>query len=201
MFTGIIESTGKVIEVQKEGDKNHYTIESSFTNELKIGESVSHDGVCLTITSLNDEQYTVTAIDTTLETTNINWQAEKVVNLERAMMMNGRLDGQIVQGNVDDTGIVESIEHNDGSILISVKIKDQFNKNIVDKGSICMNGISLTIVDAFPSLFTVAIIPHTWMHTNLHQLSVGDKVNLEFDIIGKYVERMMTSRRWVMGNG
>jgi len=201
MFTGIIESTGKVIEVQKEGDKNHYTIESSFTNELKIGESVSHDGVCLTITSLNDEQYTVTAIDTTLETTNINWQAEKVVNLERAMMMNGRLDGHIVQGHVDDTGIVESIEHNDGSILISVKIKDQFNKNIVDKGSICMNGISLTIVDAFPSLFTVAIIPHTWMHTNLHQLSVGDKVNLEFDIIGKYVERMMTSRRWVMGNG
>jgi len=201
MFTGIIESTGKVIEVQKEGDKNHYTIESSFTNELKIGESVSHDGVCLTITSLNDEQYTVTAIDTTLETTNINWQAEKVVNLERAMMMNGRLDGHIVQGHVDDTGIVESIDHNDGSILISVKIKDQFNKNIVDKGSICMNGISLTIVDAFPSLFTVAIIPHTWMHTNLHQLSVGDKVNLEFDIIGKYVERMMTSRRWVMGNG
>ena len=195
MFTGIIESTGKVIEVQKEGDKNHYTIESSFTNELKIGESVSHDGVCLTITSLNDEQYTVTAIDTTLETTNINWQAEKVVNLERAMMMNGRLDGHIVQGHVDDTGIVESIEHNDGSILISVKIKDQFNKNIVDKGSICMNGISLTIVDAFPSLFTVAIIPHTWMHTNLHQLSVGDKVNLEFDIIGKYVERMMASRR------
>ena len=195
MFTGIIESTGKVIEVQKEGDKNHYTIESSFTNELKIGESVSHDGVCLTITSLNDEQYTVTAIDTTLETTNINWQAEKVVNPERAMMMNGRLDGHIVQGHVDDTGIVESIEHNDGSILISVKIKDQFNKNIVDKGSICMNGISLTIVDAFPSLFTVAIIPHTWMHTNLHQLSVGDKVNLEFDIIGKYVERMMASRR------
>ena len=195
MFTGIIESTGKVIEVQKEGDKNHYTLECSFTNELKIGESLSHDGVCLTITSLNDEQYTVTAIDTTLETTNINWQAEKVVNLERAMMMNGRLDGHIVQGHVDDTGIVESIEHNDGSILISVKIKDQFNKNIVDKGSICMNGISLTIVNAFPSLFSVAIIPHTWTHTNLHQLSIGDKVNLEFDIIGKYVERMMASRR------
>ena len=191
MFTGIIESTGKVIEVQKEGDMNHYTIESSFTNELKIGESVSHDGVCLTITSLNDEQYTVTAIDTTLETTNINWQAEKVVNLERAMMMNGRLDGHIVQGHVDKTGSIVAIENINGSYYLTFTYEEDGSFTTVPQGSITVNGISLTVADSKENQFSVAIIPYTWEHTNMNTLKVGDRVNLEFDIIGKYVAKLM----------
>lgn len=194
MFTGIIEATGVVVDVIKDIDKNHYKLRCDFTPELKLGESVSHDGVCLTITNIEDDVYSVTAIDTTLHTSNIDWETGHKVNLERAMQANGRLDGHIVQGHVDSTGMVEQIEHNEGSILISVKIAPEFSKNIVDKGSICLNGISLTIVDAHPDVFTVAIIPHTWTHTNLHQLKSGDKVNLEFDIIGKYVERMMQYR-------
>ena len=194
MFTGIIEATGEVVEVIKDIDKNHYRLKSPFTSELKLGESVSHDGVCLTITSIEDDIYSVTAIDTTLSATNIDWHQGNHINLERAMMANGRLDGHIVQGHVDAVGIVESIVHNDGSVLITVLIESKFSKNIVDKGSICMNGISLTIVEAGPVKFSVAIIPHTWSHTNLHKLRDGDEVNLEFDIIGKYVERMLQYR-------
>ena len=180
-----------VVEVIQDSDKIHYKLQAPFTSELKPGESVSHDGVCLTVTFIENNYYGVTAIDTTLNTTNIDWETGDYINLERALQANGRLDGHIVQGHVDAVGIVDSIIHNDGSVLISVVIDHQFNNNIVDKGSICLNGISLTIVKAEASRFTVAIIPHTWSHTNLHYLKVSEKVNLEFDIIGKYVERMM----------
>lgn len=194
MFTGIVETTGIVTEVRKEGEKTHYKLSCTFTPELKLGESISHDGVCLTVTEIDERQYSVTAIDTTLRTTNISWQPGSIVNLERAMKANGRLDGHIVQGHVDTVGVVRNIEHNEGSVLIHVEIPLRFAKNIVGKGSICMNGISLTIVEARDHDFSVAIIPHTWAATNLKQLSAGDRVNLEFDIIGKYVERLMAYR-------
>lgn len=194
MFTGIVETTGTVTEVRTEGEKTHYKLTCPFTPELKLGESISHDGVCLTVTEIDERQYSVTAIDTTLRTTNIHWQPGSVVNLERAMKANGRLDGHIVQGHVDTVGVVRNIEHNEGSVLILVEIPLRFAKNVVDKGSICMNGISLTIVEARDYDFSVAIIPHTWTATNLSQLRAGDRVNLEFDIIGKYVERLMAYR-------
>ncbi len=194
MFTGIIETTGTVVTAQKEGDKNHFSIRCDFAAQLHLGESVAHDGVCLTITSLNDEVYSVTAIDTTLNISNINWKPGDVINLERAMISGSRLDGHIVQGHVDSVGIINEIRHNDGSVLMIIEIDEKFSSLIVSKGSICLNGISLTIVDAFEMSFSVAIIPFTWEHTNMHILESGNKVNLEFDIIGKYVERMMCFR-------
>jgi riboflavin synthase len=191
MFTGIIETIGIVQSYKHVGNKIHFWLTSSFTNELKLGESISHDGVCLTVTELQDNLYSVTTIDTTLETTNINWQPGTKVNLERALSVNSRLDGHIVQGHVDSIGIIKDIEKTDGSIKINIEIEPQFNKNIVEKGSICVNGISLTIVSINENSFMVAIIPHTWQITNLHQLKIDDTVNLEFDILGKYVERLL----------
>ncbi len=191
MFTGIIETIGTVQSKTHEGNKIHFWLTSSFTNELKLGDSISHDGVCLTVTELQDNQYAVTTIDTTLETTNIDWQVGTKVNLERALSVKSRLDGHIVQGHVDSVGIIKAIDKTDGSIKITVQIKPQYKKNIVEKGSICMNGISLTIVSTDDNNFMVAIIPHTWQITNLHELKIADSVNLEFDILGKYVERLL----------
>ena len=191
MFTGIIETIGIVQSYRHEGNKIHFLLSSSFTNELKLGDSISHDGVCLTVTELQDNLYSVTTIDTTLETTNINWQPGTKVNLERALSVNSRLDGHIVQGHVDSIGIIKDIEKTDGSIKINIEIGPQFKKNIVEKGSICVNGISLTIVSINENNFIVAIIPHTWQITNLHQLKIDETVNLEFDILGKYVERLL----------
>ncbi len=192
MFTGIIEAIGKVISTDREGEKIHYWLNCPFTDELKLGESISHDGVCLTVTNIKGNEYSVTAIDTTLEVTNIDWQPEKQVNLERAMPANGRFDGHIVQGHVDTVGIVNKIEHTEGSVHITIGFEDKFSRNIIDKGSITVNGISLTIVEAANDSFSVAIIPHTWTHTNLHQLNKGNRVNLEFDVIGKYVARILS---------
>lgn len=192
MFTGIIEAIGKVISTDREGEKIHYWLNCPFTAELKLGESISHDGVCLTVTNIKGNEYSVTAIDTTLEVTNIDWQPGKQVNLERAMPANGRFDGHIVQGHVDTVGIVNKIEHTEGSVHIIIGFEDKFSRNIIDKGSITVNGISLTIVEAANDSFSVAIIPHTWNHTNLHQLNKGNRVNLEFDVIGKYVARILS---------
>ena len=193
MFTGIIEDLGKVIKIESEGTNLHFWVQSSFTNELKIDQSVAHNGVCLTVVEISNDQYKVTAIDETLKKTNLGTlEVGQKVNLERCMRLNERLDGHIVQGHVDQTAKLVSIENENGSYLLTFHYDEEKSGNVtVEKGSICVNGISLTVVNSKPSEFSVAIIPYTWEHTNLHELSIGNTVNLEFDIIGKYVQRLM----------
>jgi len=195
MFTGIIETLGKLTKIEKEGSNIHFTFESPITNELKVDQSVAHNGVCLTVVQLlGDNQYTVTAIDETLQRTNLG---ELIVggevNLERCMPANGRFDGHIVQGHVDQLGDVLSVEGKDGSHIFSFKHSAGENFT-VDKGSITINGVSLTAFDTSDTGFSVAIIPYTLEHTVFKSLKVADKVNLEFDILGKYVARMMAKR-------
>ena len=190
MFTGIIEQLGHVTTIQKEGENIHFTVKSHFTNELKVDQSVAHNGTCLTVVSINDDEYKVTAILETLEKTNLGeWKVGTKVNLERCMQMNGRLDGHIVQGHVDTTAICTNIEDQNGSWKYTFEYTA--NQITVEKGSITVNGVSLTVVDSKDKQFSVCIIPYTFEHTNFHQLQVGDKINLEFDIIGKYVAKMM----------
>lgn len=193
MFTGIIEQLGEVISIEKEQGNIHFTIRAPFTSELKIDQSVAHNGVCLTVVSIIDNSYVVTAIQETLDKTNLgSWKIGTKVNLERCMQMNGRLDGHIVQGHVDTTANCTAIEDQDGSWKYTFAYKtDQVT---VEKGSITINGVSLTVVDSLDYSFSVCIIPYTYEHTNFHQLSVGDEVNLEFDIIGKYVVKLMGKR-------
>lgn len=193
MFTGIIEQLGEVISIEKEQGNIHFTIRAPFTSELKIDQSVAHNGVCLTVVSIVDNSYVVTAIQETLDKTNLgSWKIGSKVNLERCMQMNGRLDGHIVQGHVDTTAVCTAIEDQDGSWKYTFAYKtDQVT---VEKGSITINGVSLTVVDSLDHSFSVCIIPYTYEHTNFHQLSVGDEVNLEFDIIGKYVAKLMGKR-------
>ena len=189
MFTGIIESIGKVKKIEVEGSNYNYQIESGISNELKIDQSLCHDGVCLTVTRVEDGCHWVTAIKETLDKTNLaEWKEESLVNLERSMVMNGRLDGHIVQGHVDQTGSVKQIKEEEGSWVIDIIYPETSGHLTVEKGSICMNGISLTCFNSGPGHFTVAIIPYTYEHTNVHKLKAGDTVNLEFDIIGKYVQ-------------
>jgi len=192
MFTGIIESLGTIQNVIKEGSNIHFEISCNFTHELKVDQSLSHDGVCLTVTAINENQYRVTAIDETLQKTALNlWAKDRVVNLERAMMMNARLDGHLVQGHVDTTGVCEAIEEKDGSWNYYFKHGENENWVTVHKGSICVNGVSLTVVNSSNTGFSVSIIPYTYEHTTFKQLKVGDSVNLEFDIIGKYIARLL----------
>lgn len=192
MFTGIIETLGTIHDINKEGDNIHFTVQSDFSNQLKIDQSVAHNGVCLTVVALSDYTHTVTAIDETLQKTNLG--ALKIgskVNLERCMQMNARLDGHIVQGHVDQTATCVLVNELDGSWEYRFKY-DAANGNVtVEKGSICVNGISLTVVNSEKDEFSVFTIPYTYEHTNLHEVKVGDSVNLEFDIIGKYVARLM----------
>lgn len=191
MFTGIIEQIGLVKKIEREQSNIHYTIEAPFTNELKVDQSVAHNGVCLTVVSLENSSYVVTAIQETLDKTSLeNWAVGTKVNLERCMQMNGRLDGHIVQGHVDTTGVCSQIEDQNGSWKFTFSY-DQPEHVTVEKGSITINGVSLTVVDSTSTSFSVCIIPYTYEHTNFHQLKVGDKVNLEFDIIGKYVARLL----------
>ena len=198
MFSGIIEEAAKVISIVKEQENLHITMACSFTNELKIDQSVAHNGVCLTVVSKTENSYTVTAIKETLERTNLGLlEPGSKVNLERSMMMNGRLDGHIVQGHVDQTAICTSVEEADGSWYFTFKY--DFNQLMakrgymtVDKGSVTVNGVSLTVCNPTDNSFQVAIIPYTFEHTNFHQIKVGSVINLEFDIIGKYVSRMMS---------
>ncbi len=189
MFTGIIENLGQVQGIEREGENVHFTISSGFTNELKIDQSVAHNGCCLTVVKIDGDQFVVTAIQETLNKTNLNdWKVGTKVNLERCMVMNGRLDGHIVQGHVDTTAECVAIEDQDGSWKYTFEY--QSNDVTVEKGSVTVNGTSLTVVDSEAQSFSVCIIPYTWEHTNFHTLKVGDHVNLEFDIIGKYVAKL-----------
>ncbi len=194
MFTGIIETTGKVVKIEKEGGNIHFTIETPIASELRVDQSVSHDGVCLTTVNVDKEknQYTVTAIQESLDKTNMRtWQEGYRVNLERCTPINGRLDGHIVQGHVDQTAVCTKVEEFDGSWKFYFEY-DPGPKNItVEKGSISVNGVSLTVVDSEPANFSVAIIPYTYEHTNFGDFKKGSVVNLEFDIIGKYVARLL----------
>jgi riboflavin synthase len=193
LFTGIIENTGKVMKIEKEGGNLHFWLDCDFTSELKVDQSVAHNGVCLTVVEIKENQYRVTAIDETLKKSNLGELIEgKHVNLERCMILNARLDGHIVQGHVDQTAVLKSIENEDGSYILTFQYDEESSGNVtVEKGSICVNGISLTVVNSKVGEFSVAIIPYTWDFTNLNELNVGDTVNLEFDIIGKYVQRLM----------
>ena len=190
MFTGIIEQLGVVKHIKKEKENIEFTIGALFVSELKIDQSVAHNGCCLTVVSLNDNEYSVTAIKETLEKTNLGtWKVGTKVNLERCMQMNGRLDGHIVQGHVDTKAECIQIEDQQGSWKYTF---NYVGENVtVEKGSITVNGTSLTVVDSMDNQFSVCIIPYTYDHTNFHQLEIGDTVNLEFDIIGKYVAKLL----------
>ena len=191
MFTGIIEAIGIVTEIRKEGDNINFSLESPFTHELKIDQSVAHNGCCLTVVELKDDLYTVTAIKETLNKTNLSsWKEGTKVNLERCMIMNGRLDGHIVQGHVDTTAQCTEIEDQNGSWKFSFRYDS--DDVTVEKGSVTVNGTSLTVVDSGDKAFSVAIIPYTFEYTNFNTLKVGDEVNIEFDIIGKYVAKLMS---------
>ena len=192
MFTGIVEAVGIINQMQKEETNMHFTLSCPFVHELKIDQSLAHNGCCLTVVNISENQYTVTAIAETLEKTNLgDWEVGKEINLERCMQMNGRLDGHIVQGHVDKTGKVIAIENKNGSYLISIQYDSDSNFVTVPQGSITVNGISLTVAKSDAFQFSVAIIPYTWEFTNMKHLKIGDRVNLEFDIIGKYVAQLM----------
>lgn len=192
MFTGIIETIGRVIELKKDQDNLHLIIESDISNELKIDQSIAHNGVCLTVVAMADGTHTVTAVAETLNKSNLGKLKEgDFINLERCMQMNGRLDGHIVQGHVDQTGICTEVNDRSGSWEYSFRYDPSQGNVTVEKGSICVNGISLTVVNSIENSFSVAIIPYTYDHTNMQHIKKGDTVNLEFDIIGKYVARLM----------
>jgi riboflavin synthase len=197
MFSGIIEEAAKIVQLDKDQENVHITVECSFVNELKIDQSVAHNGVCLTVVKKTPTTYTVTAIKETLERSNLGQlTVGDKINLERSMLMNGRLDGHIVQGHVDQTAICTQIEEADGSwyFTFSYEVSKEMAKKgyfTVDKGSVTVNGVSLTVCNPTENTFQVAIIPYTYEHTNFHQLQIGSVVNIEFDIIGKYVSRMM----------
>ena len=195
MFTGIIETLGVVKNIQHEQSNIHFQIESSISNELKIDQSVSHNGVCLTVVEVNANTHVVTAIDETLQKTNLGrLQVGDVVNLERCTQANGRFDGHIVQGHVDQTAVCIAREDQNGSWLFTFQYDPASNNITVEKGSITVNGISLTVVNSQIDQFSVAIIPYTIEHTNLQHVDIGTTVNLEFDIVGKYVSKIMALR-------
>ena len=192
MFTGIIETLGRVEAIKEEATNKHFILSSAFTHELQIDQSVAHNGVCLTVVAIENNTYTVTAIDETLRKTNLGfWQENDTVNLERCMPAGGRFDGHIVQGHVDQTAICKTVEDQNGSWLFTFEYDASQGNITVEKGSICVNGISLTVVNSQANAFSVAIIPYTFEHTNLHTVKPGTTVNLEFDIIGKYIARIL----------
>lgn len=192
MFTGIIESFGTIVHISQEGSNVHFDLSSTLSAELRIDQSLAHDGVCLTVVHVSPELYRVTAVDETIRKTNLSgWKEGKKVNLERCMPANGRFDGHIVQGHVDQTGVVTSIVDQNGSWIFGFEYDQTLGNVTVEKGSITINGTSLTCFNSGAGKFSVAIIPYTYEHTNFHQLQVGDKVNLEFDIVGKYIARMI----------
>lgn len=197
MFSGIVEECATVVAIVREQENLHFTLKCSFVDELKIDQSVSHNGVCLTVVSIHDGTYTVTAMKETIERSNLGYvQVGDEVNVERSMMMNGRLDGHIVQGHVDQTATCVKVEDAEGSWYYTFKYA--FDKGMamrgyftVDKGSVTVNGVSLTVCNPTEDSFQVAIIPYTHEHTNFHNITEESVVNLEFDIIGKYMARMM----------
>ncbi|WP_312173797.1 riboflavin synthase [Chryseobacterium sp.] len=195
MFTGIIEAVGVIEKIEENGSNIDFTLTCPFTSELKIDQSLAHNGCCLTVVKIEGDQYVVTAIHETLEKTNLGkWEQGTVVNLERCMKMDERLDGHIVQGHVDKTGEVVNIENKDGSYFITISYDNNGGFVTVPQGSITVNGISLTVAKSEDHQFSVAIIPYTWEFTNMQYLRKGDKVNLEFDIIGKYIARLINKQ-------
>jgi len=191
MFTGIIETLGIVKDIVKEEENLHLTITSSITNELKVDQSVAHNGVCLTVVGIENDNYTVTAIKETIDKTNVgDWKINDIVNLERAMKLGDRLDGHIVQGHVDQVGLCKSIEETDGSWKFTFEYEAGLKNITIEKGSITVNGVSLTVLDSKINEFSVAIIPYTFEHTNFKSFKIGTKINLEFDVIGKYVAKL-----------
>ncbi|MCL4124317.1 UNVERIFIED_CONTAM: hypothetical protein GTU68_066504 [Idotea baltica] len=192
MFTGIIEEIGVVSNLKKDLNNLHISIKSSITNELKIDQSVAHNGVCLTVVAINGDEYTVTAIKETLDKTSLNTLAiDDKVNLERAMKLGDRLDGHIVQGHVDQTGICTGVKEENGSWVFSFSYDSKLNNITIEKGSITVNGTSLTVVNSKKDAFSVAIIPYTYEHTNFNTFKKGTVVNLEFDVLGKYVSKLI----------
>ncbi|HEX9152728.1 MAG TPA: riboflavin synthase [Flavobacterium sp.] len=195
MFTGIIETLGVIQEIKKEKDNIHITVNSSITSELQIDQSVAHNGICLTVVALDDTFYTVTAIDETIKKTNLAyWQEGDSINLERAMKLGDRLDGHIVQGHVDQIGTCIATEETNGSWSYTFEYDETLNNITIEKGSITVNGVSLTVVNSKKNQFSVAIIPYTYEHTNFNSFKVGTKINLEFDVIGKYVAKLYANK-------
>ncbi|MFT6000561.1 MAG: riboflavin synthase [Neolewinella sp.] len=196
MFTGIIEAAGTITHLEQEGDNVHFTVQSSISNELKIDQSLAHDGVCLTVIALTENTHTVTAIRETMDRTRLGeWTVGDRVNLERAMQAGARLDGHIVQGHVDTVGECLGVAEAGGSWYFTFRYQLSPETLLVDKGSVCINGVSLTVVEPVDDTFKVAIIPYTYEFTNFKALAAGKKVNLEFDIIGKYIARQMAAYR------
>jgi len=192
MFSGIIEGTGEITGLSKDQSNLHITVKSGFTNELKIDQSIAHNGVCLTVIYLKTDEYTVTAIDETLKKTNLGLlQKGDHVNLERCMKLGDRLDGHIVQGHVDQTAVCRSVEESDGSWTFTFEYDASQNNITVEKGSVCVNGVSLTVVNSKENSFSVCIIPYTFEHTNFKAIKAGTLVNLEFDILGKYISKLI----------
>ncbi|MGB1943624.1 MAG: riboflavin synthase [Flavobacteriales bacterium] len=195
MFTGIIEAQGELVGLRKEGTNVHLDVKAPFTSDLQIDQSVAHDGVCLTVVHLDGDVYTVTAIDETLKKTHLGQvEVGHVFNLERCAKVGDRIDGHVVQGHVDTTGTLKAVEEQDGSWIVRVSHPVAPEWITVPKGSIALAGISLTVVDSAPGEFSVAIIPYTWEHTNLHRTPVGAPMNLEFDVMGKYVARLLDAQ-------
>ena len=191
MFTGIIETLGTIQEIKNDKGNVHITVESSITTELKIDQSVAHNGICLTVVELKDNSYSVTAIGETVQKTNLgNWVVGDNLNLERAMKLGDRLDGHMVQGHVDQTGTCIEAEETNGSWYYTFEYDEALNNLTIEKGSITVNGVSLTVVNSKKNQFSVAIIPYTYEHTNFNSFVVGTKINLEFDVIGKYVSKL-----------
>lgn len=196
MFTGIVETTGKVIALRKHEGNLHITIEALFTNELKIDQSIAHNGVCLTVVDIKGKEYTVTAIQETLDKSNLGLlKTGDEINLERSMMMNGRMDGHIVQGHVDQTAVCTSVKTLDGSWFYTFEYDSSSGNITVEKGSVSVNGVSLTVVNSQNNSFSVAIIPYTFEHTNFHAFKVGTVVNIEFDILGKYITKYLNLQK------
>ena len=192
MFTGIIETLGKVKGLKEDASNVHLTIESDITSELKIDQSVAHNGVCLTVVSIDEDNYTVTAIEETLSKTNLNsLEIGDSINIERAMKLGDRLDGHIVQGHVDQTAICEYVEEVEGSWVFTFSYDKSLHNITIEKGSITVNGVSLTVVNSKDHSFSVAIIPYTYKHTTFKNLKPGSIVNLEFDVVGKYVKKLV----------
>jgi riboflavin synthase len=196
MFTGIIETLGIIKDLKKDNSNLTITVSSSITHELKIDQSVAHNGVCLTVIAINNGEYKVTAIKETIEKTNLaDWKVGDILNLERAMKLGDRLDGHIVQGHVDQTGICKSIEEANGSWYFTFEYDSNLNNITIEKGSITVNGVSLTVVNSKEKEFSVAIIPYTFEHTNFKNVQIGTTINLEFDVVGKYVARLYSLRQ------
>lgn len=192
MFTGIIEGLGEVVAIKKDGENVHFSVRCNFTNEMKVDQSLAHNGVCLTIVNIDNDVYTVTAIKETLEKSSLgSLVVGSNVNLERAMAANGRFDGHVVQGHVDQTAICKNVTEEDGSWTFTFEYEPTNGNITVEKGSITVNGVSLTVVNSQEHQFSVCIIPYTKEHTTFNTLKAGDKINLEFDIIGKYVAKLM----------